>query len=120
MLTLLLCLETVGRGLKLEVANDGAASTARWRPSQLTVTVPTAVRRVVWVAAAAGAATTATTAAATFSEKILAPNEEGRGREREGGRNASRGTRWAGTGSHRNGARAERLAAPCAANRRSD
>ena len=93
MLTLLLCLETVGRGLKLEVANDGAASTARWRPSQLTVTVPTAVRRVVWVAAAAaGAATTATTAAATFSEKILAPNEEGRGREREGGRNASRGT----------------------------
>ena len=75
----------MGWGLKLEVANDGAVFTARRRPSQLTVTK----RGELWVTAAVAAATTS--AAATFSEKILAPNEEGRGEEergKEGGRGA--------------------------------
>ena len=43
---------------------------------------PKAVRGEVWVVAAAAA----TRAAATFSGKILAPNEEGRGRDGEGRR----------------------------------
>ena len=62
----------------------GLSLGSRRLPRQLTVAAPTAVRGKEWVAASAAEA--ARRAAATFSGKILAPNEEGKGRDGEGGR----------------------------------